>query len=588
LKLISRTFLALFWPKFLRPRRSRTASTYLFNYKKVWLISFFLVIVFCLLPLTIFLMVNSRLSHRAIENESHLHTLRLTSNARRTITYFFEERQDALRYIIQKEKYQTLTNQENLSYILGNLKMGFGGFLDLGVIKSNGVQVSYAGPFDLTGKQYSDQEWFINCVERGSYLSDVFLGYRQVPHMIVAIKSPVQNGNFYILRATLDIQRVIQMFSSLELIQKSDAFICNREGRLQTPSKYYGDVLEKMNLPVPPYADHSRVYEATDAAGKPILIGYAYIENSPYILMVVKRSREVMKGWYELQKEVIWFYLTSVAAIFLVILCIVTFMVNKIYDADQTRLKAMERLEGSSRLISIGRLAAGVAHEINNPLAVINENAGLIKDMFLLKQEYQDDPRLLELIDDVLESVSRCGEITKQLLGFARHFKPSIHAVNLGKTIGQVLSFFKKEASYRGIAVNVNIAEDLPIIYSDSGSLQQVFFNLINNAFQAIGDKEAGNISIFAEKRDAKQVAVKIKDNGCGISEEGQKRIFEPFFTTKSMNGGTGLGLSIIYGILQKLDGDITVRSKVDKGTTFTVILPINPKGENQSESSAG
>ncbi|MFP4446423.1 MAG: sensor histidine kinase, partial [Desulfosudaceae bacterium] len=313
-----------------------------------------------------------------------------------------------------------------------------------------------------------------------------------------------------------------------------------------------------------------------------------YIENSPYILMVVKRSREVMKGWYDLQKEMIWFYLISVAAIFLVILCIVTFMVNKIYDADQTRLKAMERLEGSSRLISIGRLAAGVAHEINNPLAVINENAGLIKDMFLLKKEYQEDPRLLELIDDVLESVSRCGEITKQLLGFARHFKPSIHAVDLRKTIGQVLSFFKKEASYRGIAVNLNMAEDLPTIYSDSGSLQQVFFNLINNAFQAIGDKEAGNIGIFAEKMDEEHVAVKIKDNGCGISEEGQKRIFEPFFTTKSMNGGTGLGLSIIYGILQKLGGDIKVHSKVDKGTTFTVILPINPKGEIQSESSAG
>ncbi|MFP4446198.1 MAG: cache domain-containing protein, partial [Desulfosudaceae bacterium] len=278
MKPISRTFLALFWPKFLRPRRSRTVSTYLFNYKQVWLISFFLVIVFCLLPLTIFLMVNSRLSHRAIENESHLHTLRLTSNARRTITYFFEERMDALRYIIQKEKYETLTNQENLSYILGNLKMGFGGFLDLGVIKSNGVQVSYTGPFELTGKQYSDQEWFINCVERGSYLSDVFMGYRQEPHMILAIKSPLQNGDFYILRATLDIQQVIRIFSSLDLVQKSDAFICNQEGRLQTPSRYYGDMLEKMNLPVPPYTEHSRVHEDSDTSGKPILIGYAYIE----------------------------------------------------------------------------------------------------------------------------------------------------------------------------------------------------------------------------------------------------------------------------------------------------------------------
>ncbi|MFP4040557.1 MAG: ATP-binding protein [Desulfosudaceae bacterium] len=585
-----RNTLALFLPRFLKPRKSRPANTYLFNYKKVWLISFVLMIIVCLLPLTIFLIVNSRLSHKAIENESHLHTLRLTSNARRTATYFFEERMDALQYIIQNEDYQTLTSQEKLTGILENLKMGFGGFLDLGVITSNGVQVNYAGPFDLTGKQYRDQKWFKNCVEQGFYLSDVFMGYRQEPHMIVAVKSQDGNGDFYILRATLDIQRVIRIFSSLELVKKSDAFICNRQGRLQTPSKYYGDVLDKIDLAVPPYSSQSRVYEATDIDGKPILIGYAYLENSPYILMVIKRSREIMKGWYELQQEMIWFYLVSALTVFIVILCIVTFMVNKIYDADQTRLKAMERLEGSSRLISIGRLAAGVAHEINNPLAVINENAGLIRDMFSLKQEYQDDPRLLELIDDVLESVARCGAITKQLLGFARHFKPSIHPVDLKQTIQQVLSFFKKEASYRGISVNVDIPDDLPTINSDSGSLQQVFFNLITNAFQAINEKEQeqGTITITASLPDEEHVAVKIKDSGCGISEEGQKKIFEPFFTTKSMNGGTGLGLSIIYGILKKLNGDITVRSKVGKGTTFTVILPINLEGEIQSESSAG
>lgn len=588
--MIPRNTLALFLPRFLKPRKSRPANTYLFNYKKVWLISFVLMIIVCLLPLTIFLIVNSRLSHKAIENESHLHTLRLTSNARRTATYFFEERMDALQYIIQNEDYQTLTSQEKLTSILENLKMGFGGFLDLGVITSNGVQVNYAGPFDLAGKQYSDQKWFKNCVEQGFYLSDVFMGYRQEPHMIVAVKSPAGNDDFYILRATLDIQRVIHIFSSLELVKKSDAFICNRQGRLQTPSKYYGDVLDKIDLAVPPYSSQSRVYEATDTDGKPILIGYAYLENSPYILMVIKRSREVMKGWYELQQEMIWFYLASALTVFIVILCIVTFMVNKIYDADQTRLKAMERLEGSSRLISIGRLAAGVAHEINNPLAVINENAGLIRDMFSLKQEYQDDPRLLELIDDVLESVARCGAITKQLLGFARHFKPSIHPVDLKQTIQQVLSFFRKEASYRGISVNVDIPDDLPTIHSDSGSLQQVFFNLINNAFQAINEKEQeqGTITITASLTDEEHVAVKVKDSGCGISEEGQKKIFEPFFTTKSMNGGTGLGLSIIYGILKKLNGDITVRSKVDKGTTFTVILPINLEGEIQSESSAG
>jgi len=584
-----RTFFAKFRPEFLNIRRSAASHQFLFNYKKVWLISFVLMVVVCILPITVFMVVNSRLSHEAIENENNLRTLRATSNARRTISYFLEERMDALRYIIQKEEYETLTDQKELSYILGNLKMGFGGFVDLGVIKSNGVQVNYTGPFELKGKQYSNQEWFQKCLETGSYLSDVFMGYRQVPHMIVAVKSHVIDGDFYILRATLDIQKFINILSTLELVQKSDAFICNRQGRLQTPSKYYGDVLEKIALPLPPYSKRSQVYETKNNQGKRVLIGYAYIENSPFILMVVKRSRELMKGWYELQKEMVWFYIASVIVIFILILCMATFMVNKTYEADQTRLRAMEKLEGSSRLISLGRLAAGIAHEINNPLAVVNENAGLIKDMFVYKEEYKEDPRLMELIDDVLESVSRCGTITRQLLGFARHFKPSTQSVDLKKCIEEVLQFFKKEADYRDITVNVNIGDDLPEIESDYGSLQQVFFNLINNAFQALDQQEKEReISIDASQPKKDTIEIKFTDNGCGISEEHQKRIFEPFYTTKDASGGTGLGLSIIYGILQKLNGDISVNSKINEGTTFTVRLPIKFKGGMQSESSSG
>ncbi|MDY6822924.1 MAG: ATP-binding protein [Thermodesulfobacteriota bacterium] len=583
--MIAKNLLALIRPKFLMVKRSDASDRFLFNYRKVWFISFILLTVVCTVPVTFFLIVNSRLSHEAIQNENHLRTLRLTSNSRRTIRYFLEERMDALKYIVQKEDYSNLQSNKGLTYILGNLKMGFGGFVDLGVIKSSGHQISYTGPFNLQGKNYSNHEWFINCEERGSYISEVFLGYRQLPHLIIAVKSPMKDGDFYILRATLDMKKFIGIITSTEMIQKSDAFIINREGLLQTPSRYYGDILDKVALPIPPYSSTSQVFKAKDPQGNPVLIGYAYIENSPYIFMVVKKSKEIMKGWYSLQKEMIWFFTVSIMVVLFVILCISTFMVNKIYDADQSRLKAMERLEGSSRLISIGRLAAGVAHEINNPLSVINENAGLIKDMFTLKKGYKEDQRLMELIDDVMESVTRCGEITKQLLGFARHFKPSIQAINLKSTINQTLSFFRKEAQYRDITINMNMPDNLPIIHSDYGSLQQVFFNLINNAFQAVN--KDGTIEITASTKKQKYVAVCISDTGCGISHEDQKKIFEPFFTTKSTEGGTGLGLSIIYGILQKLNGDISVRSKIGKGTTFTVILPIQFEGEIQSENTA-
>ena len=573
-------------PRFWKAGASETQGQILFNYRKFWLFSITVRSLVSLVPIAILFMFTYMLENKAIKNENHLHTVRLTSNTRRTLTYFFEERLDALRFIIQEEKFETLNNPDSLSYILRNLQRGFGGFIDLGLINESGLQTNYVGPFDLKQRNYRDQKWFANCIENGSYLSEVFLGYRKLPHIIIALKRAVNNDSFYILRATLDIKKLIQILSSLELSERSEAFICNREGRLQTPSRYYGKLLERMDLPIPEFSRYSQVKEAVDNAGSPILIGYAYIENSPYILMLVKRSEEIMKGWYSLRKEINWIFGISVIATLIVVLGISTLMVNKIFDADQKRLRAMERLESSGRLISIGRLAAGVAHEINNPLAVIGENAGLIDDIFKLNKEYQGDQQLKELIAAVLESVERCGEITKQLLEFARHFETKIEAINLKRTISGVLSFLRKEALYRNIAIDIDIPEDFPVIYSDYGSLQQIFLNLINNAFQAM-DK-GGRLEIFATRPAEGYVGISVRDNGCGIPEEDRNEIFEPFFTTKGMRGGTGLGLSITFGLVRKLRGEISLDSKIGEGTTFTVTLPIRHAGESKNETLTG
>jgi len=538
-----------------------------------------------LVPLAILFMFTYMQENKAIRNENYLQTVRLTSNTRRTLTYFLEERLDALKFIIQEEKPEILNNLIELSYILRHLQRGFGGFIDLGLIDDSGLQSNYVGPFDLRNKNYSDQKWFIGCVKNGFYLSDVFLGYRKFPHMIVALKISKEDGSFYILRATLEIKKLIQILSALELSPKSEAFLSNRQGVLQTPSKYYGELLKRIELPIPAYSTQSQVMETTDKVGNPIQIGYAYIENSPYILMLVNRNTEIMKDWHFIRKEINWVFGVSVIITLIVVLGISTFMTNKIYDADQTRLRAMERLESSDRLISLGRLAAGVAHEINNPLAIIGESAGLIKDLSAVKKQYQEDQKLMSLIDDVLESTERCGEITKQLLEFARHFESKITPLQLAKVISGVLSFIRKEALYRNITININIPEDFPIINSDHGNLQQIFLNLINNAFQAMDN--GGRLDIIAKKGKNDSVSVSIIDNGSGISPEDQRKIFEPFFTTKDLKGGSGLGLSITYGLVQKLKGDISVLSKIGEGTTFTVTLPIKQEGDIKNESPA-
>jgi signal transduction histidine kinase len=136
-----------------------------------------------------------------------------------------------------------------------------------------------------------------------------------------------------------------------------------------------------------------------------------------------------------------------------------------------------------------------------------------------------------------------------------------------------VLGFLKKEAEYRDIHVGLHADEDLPEILSDRGQLQQVFLNIINNAFAAVDD--GGCINVELQQVDSNHVSVMIADNGKGISPQNMKRIFEPFFSTKTEQGGTGLGLSITYGLVEKLGGTIHVQSELGKGTTFTITLPI-------------
>ena len=240
----------------------------------------------------------------------------------------------------------------------------------------------------------------------------------------------------------------------------------------------------------------------------------------------------------------------------------------------------------TNRMASIGRLAAGVAHEINNPLAIINEKAGLINDLFVFKEEYANDRRLLANIHSIIASVERCGKITKRLLSFARHI--DVHEANIRfKDIAEeVIGFLQKEAEYRSITIKMNIPEDLPEFTSDRGKLQQIFLNLVNNAFQAMND--GGNLAISASEEMDNSLIFAVEDDGCGIPETDKKRIFDPFFSTKKTTGGTGLGLSITYGLVQELGGAMTVDSDVGKGTTFTITMPLKANKADDNEDITG
>jgi two-component system NtrC family sensor kinase len=235
-----------------------------------------------------------------------------------------------------------------------------------------------------------------------------------------------------------------------------------------------------------------------------------------------------------------------------------------------------ERLLQAQKLAAIGELASGVAHEINNPLAIIRQEAELI--LYLLKErEILEGEAILSLrnaLRHIIQEVDRCTEITRSLLDFARKREPVLQLVDLNKLVEDMARLVDKEARTKNIALVRHYDPELPPVFSDGPQLRQVILNLLNNARDAV--KQDGTITITIRQENG-AAAVIIEDTGCGIPAEDLGKIFNPFFTTKPPGQGTGLGLSICHGIIRKLNGSISVASEVGQGSRFTIRLPLRP-----------
>ena len=575
--------LRLFFPVFPRQQESPQSrfDRYSFNYNRLWKSAVMLTGLCAIIPLLLVTWIDYNVTQKAVESESLARTSRTVSNAKRTIAAFLAQRKAALYFIVNDNAYDALLDPNRLGTILKNLRLALGGVTDIGVIDGNGQQIAYSGPYPLEGRNYNNQQWFLEAVNRGVFISEVFMGYRNAPHFVIAVRHEIPNQSFFVLRISIDTGRLNEQLSGFEMSDQGNAFIINTQGVLQTPSRGHEKMFEKIDFPVPVYSDKTEVVQYHSSSEGDYILGYAYIPDSPFILMIVNKTGELMRSWHRARIEMLLYLMGGIVIVLFAVTGFATYFVNRIYIADQRRIRSLHQVEYANKLASIGRLAAGVAHEINNPLAVINEKAGLIKDIFQLKEEYARDEKLLGLVETIHDSVARCGKITKQLLSFARHMDFSVQPVDLQAVISDVVGFLGKEAEYRNIAITIKVPSDIPRFESDRGKLQQIFLNLINNAFAALS--EGGSLTITAALAGEK-VRITVKDTGCGIPEKDIKRIFEPFFSTKTRAGGTGLGLSITYSLVQGLGGTIDVESEVGVGTQFTLFLPLTPPPRNKGE----
>ncbi len=395
-------------------------------------------------------------------------------------------------------------------------------------------------------------------------------------YLFVRVRIVEDDGSFFFLRGLLPADAIGAFLEQLELEDIVDLFIVDSRDHLLSPSFYFGApgdraiMPEGGELPTAIMLDNPR---PDREGGGTLFCGAAFVGRTSMRLGLIVSERNLEKFRGRIRHYIIGLVALSTVFLLLVVFTLVTYVVQKLYQADLRRREYLDQAARTDKLASIGRLAAGVAHEINNPLAIINEKAGLLQDLLRYSDEYREDERLLGITDAIIAAVQRAGTITHRLLGFARKMDTSVQAMDVEHMVREVIGFVRKEAEYKDITIDIDVDEDVPEIISDRGKLQQILLNLVNNAIAAMD--RGGHLEITVRNLPGEQaIVLSVRDNGCGISEENQKKVFEPFFSTRTQSGGTGLGLAITYGLVRDLRGSMELESVVGEGTTFTITLP--------------
>jgi two-component system, NtrC family, sensor kinase len=520
---------------------------------------------------------------------------------RKIVQSFLQERISDLKLLAFTHSLGFMADSSNLTEALNMLNDEGYYFTDLGVIDEKGKHMAYVGPHDLMDKDYSQTVWFKEVMTNGACISDIFMGYRKNPHFVMAVVR-WKGDSPWILRATINTEFLSSLVDKTRLGQTGEVFLVNRAGVYQTKPRFEGKIMEGAPLSMNSFTGDSGMritdpnspvdlFPLQNAIGlidvlklalmgsySQQVVGYSWLRQPEWLLVVKQDSSEVFGDVVRVNMAILVLLHLSMLAILIVSVFTARYMINAIRDRDQEAEKLNSQLMQASKLASIGELAAGVAHEINNPLAVIVTENQVIRDLTEDDQnlDTQFKDQLTQSLSQIDSQVQRCSRITQNLLRFSRRITAAPQDVDLNLALRDVVGLLEKRAHTCGIQVSLDLHESLPALHTDPFGLEQVFLNLINNAIDAIEGEPSGSIHISTRfDSTSNDVVAAVTDTGSGIPADVIERVFDPFFTTKPVGKGTGLGLSISYSIIRQMGGDISVRSEVGKGTEFTVSLPL-------------
>jgi two-component system NtrC family sensor kinase len=523
----------------------------------------------------------------SIENSTMASMRRIVEDHRQMIETFLRERKSDLEFVAESYTYENLADPIYLFKVFNLLQNKSAAFVDLGVFNEEGIHVTYQGPYKLIGRDYGEEDWFKEVMKQGYYISDTFLGYRRVPHFIVAITRE-EPGRKWVLRSTIDTQFFTHLVERVRIGKTGEAYILNDKGVLQTQRRSGGNLMDQdADHEVGPVRhDGTETFLKKNRKGEEFLYATTWLQDKKWLLVVRREESDAFRDVRSATYLILFINAVVGVGIVIAAFYLTNSIVRRMEEIDTEKEQLGQQLVRASRLAELGEMAAGFAHEINNPLQIMTSEQALVDTIFTdmigkgeLK-ESQDLADLKDSMDQIKLQIGRCAKITQAILKFGRQSEPVSRDIDLVSFIPETTGMILKKASVEGITVKEEISEQTPVIRGDPSMLQQVLLNLYNNAMDAILERhgtEGGEMVIASAPDEDGKVKISVKDNGIGISPENLKKIFSPFFTTKPVGKGTGLGLSVCYGIVDSMGGVMEVTSKRGVGTTFTIRFPAAP-----------
>ncbi len=494
---------------------------------------------------------------------------RLVLNHARFIDAFFQARRAELEAITERYTVPQLLSGE-LERVFSVLQQGAGVYTDIGIIDDAGNHMRYIGPYDLAGRNYSQTDWFRRLQTDDVVVSDLFLGYRAVPHFIIAVRRHTPTG-YWILRASLSTDSISQLVEGIRVGTTGEAFLLDRRGLYQTKTRFLSRLLGASNFPF--LQTHAGVHSGTlTERGVTFLSSDAWTAGQQWLLVFRQAEAEAFAA---VQRAMLtWTLITlgGLGGVAIATVAISTRLVRYVRRADAEAEQLHAQLLASSRLAAIGEMAAGVAHEINNPLA----NIETLRTWILDVATPVPGPDAVEEINDAArkigDQVERCRRITHDLLKFSRQVEAERTTTDLNALLREMVQMVEHRVRSEAVRFTIEGAP-LPELVGSPSKIQQIVMNILNNAVDAMEGR--GGTVVLRTRATGEWVEVDFVDSGCGIREEHLGRIFEPFFTTKPVGKGTGLGLAVCYGLVQQMGGQLSVQSQVGVGTTLTLRLPL-------------